>query len=68
LAHGRRKFFDLARINKAPIAAEAVERIDVLFAIEREINGMTAKLRVRTRNERSRPIVIELQTWLPIVT
>ena len=38
-AHARRKFFDLARLNKAPIAIEAVERIDALFAIEREING-----------------------------
>jgi transposase len=40
-AHARRKFFDLARLNKAPIAIEAVERMDVLFAIEREINGKT---------------------------
>src|SRR6266571_7949183 len=54
-AHGRRKFFDLARLNKAPIAIEAVERIDALFAIEREINGMTPQDRVRVRNERSRP-------------
>jgi transposase len=63
-AHARRKFFDLARINKAPIAIEAVERIDVLFAIEREINGMTPQERVRVRNERSRPLVIELESWL----
>src|SRR6266446_739424 len=49
-AHARRKFFDLAQINKAPIAIEAVERIDVLFAIEREINGMTLQERVRVRN------------------
>src|SRR5262245_41032109 len=63
-AHGRRKFFDLARINKAPIAAEAVERIDILFAIEREINGMTPPERERVRNERCRPLVSELQTWL----
>jgi transposase len=35
-AHGRRKFFDRARLTKAPIAAEAVKRIDVLFAIERD--------------------------------
>jgi transposase len=34
-AHARRKFFDIARINKAPIAIEAVKRIDALFAIER---------------------------------
>jgi hypothetical protein len=38
-AHARRKFFDLARINKAPIAIEAIERMDALFAIERDING-----------------------------
>ena len=63
-AHARRKFFDLARINKAPIAAEAVERIDALFAIEREINGLTPHERVRVRHERSRPLVIELETWL----
>jgi transposase len=42
-AHGRRKFFDLARPSKAPIAAEAVKRIDVLFAIEREINGLASR-------------------------
>jgi transposase len=41
-AHGRRKFFDLARLNKAPIAAEAVERIDAVFAIEREIRSACA--------------------------
>jgi transposase len=33
LAYGRRKFFDLAQLTKAPIAAEAVKRIDVPFAI-----------------------------------
>src|SRR5260370_23397403 len=63
-AHERRKFFDLARINKAPIAVEAVERIDVLFAIEREINGMPPQERVRIRNERSRSLVSELERWL----
>ena len=63
-AHGRRKFFDLARINKAPIAIEAVERIDAMFAIERKINGMTPQERVRARHERSRPLVIDLESWL----
>src|SRR5690606_24383106 len=38
-AHGRRKIFELARLQKAPLAIEAVRRIDALFAIEREING-----------------------------
>jgi transposase len=63
-AHARRKFFDLARLKKAPIAIEAVERIDALFAIEREVNGMTPDERLRVRNERTRPLVAELETWL----
>src|SRR5713226_4683057 len=63
-AHARRKFFDLARINKAPIAIEAVERIDALFAIEREINGKAPQERRRVRNEHSRPLVIALEAWL----
>src|ERR1700761_4747454 len=63
-AHGRRKFFDLARLSKAPIAAEAVKRVDVLFAIEREINGLTAQERLRVRQERSRHLMVELEAWL----
>lgn len=63
-AHARRKFFDLARINKAPIALEAVQRIDALFAIEREINGKPPQERNRVRNEHSRPLVIALEAWL----
>jgi transposase len=63
-AHARRKFFDLARLNKAPIAIEAVERIDALFDIEREINGALPQERVRARNERSRPLVGALEIWL----
>jgi transposase len=63
-AHARRKFFDLARLNKAPIAIEAVERIDALFAIERDINGKPPWERRRIRNEHSKPLVIELEKWL----
>jgi len=63
-AHARRKFFDLARINKSPIASEAVKRIDALFAIEREINGLAPAQRVAERNERSRPLINALETWL----
>lgn len=63
-AHGRRKFFDLARLQKAPIAVEAVARIDALFAIEREINSLAPAQRLAARNERSRPLVAELKAWL----
>jgi len=43
---------------------EAVKRIDILFAIEREINGLMPQQRLRVRQERSRPLIIELHTWL----
>jgi transposase len=63
-AHARRKFFDLARLNKAPIALEAVARTDALFAIEREINGKPPQERRRVRQERSLPRTEALETWL----
>jgi transposase len=63
-AHARRYFFDLARLNKAPIGIEAVARIDALFAIEREINGSPPAERRRVRQERSKPLVDALGSWL----
>jgi transposase len=63
-AHARRKFFDLARLNKAPIAIETVARIDALFAIERDINGLPPDERRQVRHERSRPRVEALGVWL----
>lgn len=63
-AHGRRKFFELAELKKAPIAIEAVQRIDALFAIERDLNGLSAEERRAARADRSRPLVEALETWL----
>ena len=63
-SQARRKFFDLARFNKARIAIEAVARIDALFTIEREINGVLPQDRRRVRQERSRPQVETLGIWL----
>jgi transposase len=74
-AHARRLFFELADIAKnarrgrsaaaiSPIALEAVKRIDLLFDIERDINGLSADERLRVRQERSAPLLAELKTWL----
>ena len=63
-AHARRKFVDLARISKAPIAAEAVVRIDALFAIERAINGLSPGERVAVRQHQSTPLLVQLESWL----
>ena len=38
-AHVRRKFYDLQVAHKSPVAAEALERIGALYAIEKDIHG-----------------------------
>ena len=63
-AHGRRKFFELAELQKAPVAIEAVRRIDGLFAIEREINRQPPDQRRAVRQERSKTLVDDLERWL----
>ncbi|MCQ4051884.1 transposase, partial [Klebsiella pneumoniae] len=47
-----------------PIALEAVQRIDALFAVERAINGKDAAWRLAVRRELSAPLMAELHTWL----
>jgi transposase len=74
-SHARRKFFELADIagnvrkNKpahdiSPVALEAVKRIDAIFDIEREINGLDAAARHAARQGRCRPLVEGLHSWL----
>jgi hypothetical protein len=74
-AHARRQFFELADIAAnarrgknagaiSPVALEAVRRIDVLFDIERSINGLAADERLRIRKQQSAPVLDELESWL----
>lgn len=74
-AHARRKFFVLADIATnarrgpqaapiSPIALEAVKRIDALFDIERDINGMLADERLARRREVSLQLVAEFAEWM----
>jgi transposase len=77
-AHARRNFFKLADIVEAarrkaegknpliisPLALEAVLRMDALFDIEREINGLSAQERLAARQERSAPLVADLEAWM----
>src|ERR1700756_373989 len=75
LAHARRGFFELADIGKnaragkkgkpiSPIALEAVKRFDALFAIEREISGLTVAERLAVRQQKSKPLFDEMREWL----
>jgi transposase len=64
LAHVRRKFYDLHVAHKSPVAAEALERIGALYAIEKEIRGRPPGERREIRNARSRPLMESLKQWL----
>jgi len=63
-AHGRRKLFDLAKVARAPLAAEAVRRIDAIFDVERSINGLPVEQRLALRQKHVAPLVTDLEAWM----
>jgi transposase len=63
-AHVRRKFYDLHVAHKSQVAAEAIERIAALYAIEKEIRGHAAGHRRQVRNAQARPLLDSLKQWL----
>jgi transposase len=48
----------------APLAFEAVKRIDAIFDVEREINGRSIDERLAVRRARVAPLVSDLETWM----
>jgi transposase len=62
-AHVRRKLYDIQVATNSAIATEAVERIGVLYEIEREVRGKPAALRCDVRQDRARPLIDELHEW-----
>jgi len=63
-SHGRRNLFKLAEVAKAPLAIEAVRRIDAIFDVEREINGLSAVQRHTIRQTQVAPLVTSLEQWM----
>lgn len=77
-SHARRAFFMLADIKAStrrkplarkpapvsPLALEIVQRMDRLFEIERSINGRSPQDRLLARQERSAPMVDELEALM----
>ena len=74
-SHSRRKFFELADIAASkrrgknappisPVALEAVKRIDVLFDIERGINGKPTEQRLAARQQLGAPVLADLKGWM----
>ena len=63
-AHFRRKTFELAEVARAPLAAEAVRRIDGVFEAERAVNRSPASDRLQHRQAVVAPLVTDLHAWM----
>jgi hypothetical protein len=63
-AHGRRKLFELAELGEAPIAVEAVRRVDAIFSLERDINALQPAQRRAVRRDHAAPLVSDLEGWM----
>ena len=63
-AHARRKFHDLQLANQSQIAEQAVRQIAQIYAVEREVKGLSAEERGRIRQDKSQPLVQTLYEWL----
>ena len=66
-AHARRPWWDLYLSSKRDpdsLAAQALERIRALYAIEEEIRGQRPEVRRAQRQARAGPLLEEMHTWL----
>lgn len=63
-AHARRKFHEIHVVHASPTTTEALARIGALYAIEDEIRGKPADLRLTIRQTRARPLLDDLRKWM----
>ena len=63
-AHARRKFHEIHVVHSSPTTTEALNRIGALYAIEDEIRGKPADLRLGIRQSRSRLLLDDLRKWM----
>ena len=63
-AHLRRKFYDIYQHDRSPIAIEALRRIGLLYAIERDLHGQLPPARRLARQRLAGPLLDALHEWL----
>jgi len=63
-AHARRKFHEIHVLHASPTTTEALARIGALYAIEEEIRGKPADLRLSVRQSRARPLLDDMRKWM----
>ena len=63
-AHARRKFHDLHAARPTSLTTEVLRRIAELYVIEADIRGKPPDERRQIRQDRSRPLLDDLERWL----
>lgn len=63
-SHGRREVIKAMPEAGSPIGDEILQRIAALYAIEKQIRGASPEVRRATRQERSEPLVAELNVFV----
>src|SRR5580692_5091419 len=63
-AHARRKFHEIHAIHASPTTTEALAKIGALYAIEDEVRGKPAELRLTIRQARARPLLEDMRKWM----
>jgi len=63
-SHGRREVIKAMPEVGSPIGDEILQRIAALYAIEKQIRGASPEVRRATRQERSEPLVAELNVFV----
>ena len=63
-AHFRRKIFDIHKPRPTALTTDILARIATLYAIEAEVRGQPPDQRRRIRQERIKPMIVELRAVL----
>jgi len=63
-AHVRRKFVDLYELHQSPVAAQTLDRIGALYAVEEKIRGRRPYERCAMRQAYSRPVLDAMKAWM----
>ena len=64
MAHIRRKFHDIFKANGSAMAEEALKRIAMLYAIEKDARHKPPDERHAIRQARAKPVLDDLEQWL----
>ena len=63
-AHARRKLCEIHDSHRSEVAAQGLRRIAAMYAIEKQIRGEPAEVRLAVRQARTAPRVKEFGAWL----